>query len=119
MSDLAANPNPDDNLISRRRIHELMFGRFSSISSLARHLQMHGSELSRKIYGHRRWYLNDVKAIADALDTSMAYLTGETDDSRPVRRKALAPRQTDPVELVAGSKPPELLDLDSNQEPIG
>jgi len=95
-----------------------MYGRFSSVASLARQIHMDSSELRRKIHGIRRWYLKDIRALAETLETSMSYLIGDTDDPRPITKKEPA-RWAGRVQLVAGTGRSELLDLDSNQEPIG
>jgi len=48
----------------------------------------------------------------------MSYLIGDTDDPHPIKRKTPT-RWAGRVQLVADPKLEELLDLDSNQEPIG
>lgn len=48
---------------------------------LAARSGVHATSLSQKLHGKRRWYLNEVADIADALETTVAYLIGETDDS--------------------------------------
>lgn len=50
-------------------------------AGLARATDIDRASISQKIHGHRRWYLDEVAAIAHALDTTVAYLIGESDSS--------------------------------------
>ena len=65
------------------RIVGLLWTREVSISEFARVLGMAQPTLSMKLHGKRRWYLEEVLEVADALGTTVAYLTGETEDPRP------------------------------------
>lgn len=55
---------------------------------------------NRKLRGERGWSVADLLAAADALNTTVAYLVGETDDPH-------------------GADPSKLPRLDSNQQPFG
>ncbi|MBP2437896.1 helix-turn-helix domain-containing protein [Microbacterium amylolyticum] len=52
-----------------------------TLAALARRIDTDRASLSQKIHGHRRWYLDEVILVADALKTSVAYLIGETDSA--------------------------------------
>ncbi len=64
------------------RITQLLFRtRLRSVAALARATHIDRATLSVKMHGHRRWYLDELQAIARVLGTSVSYLIGETDDS--------------------------------------
>jgi hypothetical protein len=92
-----------DTLVRGERVVSLMWShKFRSITALARYLNLDGSLLRRKLDGQRPWYLHEVRAVAQALDTSVAYLIGETDIPTPLR----APAAQDDIEGQA--KGPEM-----------
>ncbi|WGD37599.1 helix-turn-helix domain-containing protein [Lysinibacter sp. HNR] len=65
--------------VLRARVHERMYGRFRSNAAIARALGMDPSEFHRKIHGQRPWFLRDVVALAEQLETTVGWLIGETD----------------------------------------
>ena len=65
------------------RIASILWSRQVTISELANQLDIAQSTLSLKMHGRRRWYLEEVIRLAEVLGTTVAYLTGETEDSRP------------------------------------
>ncbi len=69
-----------DHAATPERITLLAFRRRMTMASLARASGIQRTYLSQKMHGKTRWYLKDVEAIAAALDTTIAFLTGETDD---------------------------------------
>lgn len=62
------------------RIAALVWSKGLTRADLADALGVGGPSLSQKMHGKRRWYLEEVMALASALGTTVAYLTGETDD---------------------------------------
>lgn len=61
------------------RIVQLLFTQNMTQTQLAERVDMVRSVLSAKLHGKRRWYVDEVIAIADVLGTSVGYLLGETD----------------------------------------
>ncbi|QHC68373.1 helix-turn-helix domain-containing protein [Rathayibacter sp. VKM Ac-2759] len=51
-----------------------------TMASLARASGIQRTYLSQKMHGKSRWYLKDIEAVASALGTTIAFLTGETDE---------------------------------------
>lgn len=49
-----------------------------SVTALAKRVDVDRASISQKLHGRRRWYLDEVIAIATALDTTVAYLIGES-----------------------------------------
>ncbi len=62
------------------RIAALLWQAGMSRAQLGAALDMQGPAISHKMHGKRRWYLEEVVRLAEVLDTTVAYLTGETDD---------------------------------------
>ena len=81
-----------NELVDGERIAALMWRGRLNRQRLARAIGIDPSSLAQKLAGKRRWYLNDVVAAADALGTSVAYLTGETPDDRPLSDGVLVER---------------------------
>lgn len=54
-------------------------------AGLARATGIDRASISQKLHGRRRWYLDEVIAIALALDTTVAYLIGESESSATAR----------------------------------
>ena len=79
-----------------------MYGRFRSYSALARATDINKTLLSQKLNGQRPWYLHEVQAIAKALGTTMAYLTGEASVAEPTNGSGPVSEETGPG-LVAGA----------------
>lgn len=52
-----------------------------SLAALSRRTGVDRAALSQKIHGRRRWYLDEVIRTASALETTVAYLIGETDSA--------------------------------------
>ncbi|MDH6422299.1 transcriptional regulator with XRE-family HTH domain [Aurantimicrobium minutum] len=97
MTILQLQPSESDGTeVLGQRIHALMYGRFRSYSALAREIGSSPSELSKKLSGQRLWYYRDIKAVANALGTTVGYLTGETDNPEPLKR-------SDPASVETGS----------------
>ena len=67
------------------RIVLMMFRRGIKQQQLAEAAGVDAGTVSRKLKGRARWYVDELGAVAAALDTSIAYLTGETPDEAPVR----------------------------------
>lgn len=91
-----------DTLVGRR-VHMMMWDRRISQTALGKLVGIDQSSLSKRLRGERNWTLDDLRAVATALGTTMGYLLGENDEGPG----GGAPR------------PSSLPGLDSNQEPAG
>lgn len=70
--------------VTGERIAALMFRHRYTVTSLASAIGKGRAAISTKVHGHARWFLDELVAVAEALDTTVGYLLGETDDdSRP------------------------------------
>ena len=86
-----------------RRAHMLMWDAKLKQGQVATLIGMSSGSLGLKLKGQRGWALSEVAALADALNTTVAYLFGEETEKAPTPEGE-------------GLKLPG---LDSNQEPIG
>lgn len=76
-----------------RRVHMLMWDRQVKQAELAMQLGIQQSALSKKLRGHRPWSLDELLTAARWLDTTAAYLIGESDEvGRLVHPLGLEPR---------------------------
>lgn len=64
------------------RIVGLMFRYNHTVSSLAASINKGRASISTKLHGHACWYLDELVLVAKALNTTVGYLLGETDDDR-------------------------------------
>jgi transcriptional regulator with XRE-family HTH domain len=62
------------------RVHTLMFRRKITQTALAPRVGMGQSSIAKKLRGDQKWTVAELRNIADALDTTISYLVGETDD---------------------------------------
>jgi transcriptional regulator with XRE-family HTH domain len=85
-----------------RRIFHLMWDRKITQTEMGRVVGVGQSTLSLKLRGKRPWYSSELRAAAEALNTSVGYLFGEAENPHPG--------------MGGGSSLPG---LDSNQEPAG
>ena len=87
---LAQTPTPQ---VIAERLGRLMdeADELRSLAALSRHTGIDRASLSQKLHGRRRWYLDEVIAVARALGTSVAYLIGET--SSPTASAPLSPEE--------------------------
>lgn len=70
-----------------RRVHLMMWDRKITQVDLGRKIGMDQSSLGKRLRGERGWSLDQLAAVAGALDTSIAYLVGEADEPpRPLPR---------------------------------
>ena len=92
----SARRSPD--ALAGERAHMLMWTRGESQGSVADAVGMERTQLGRKLRGARPWYLSEIVAVARHLGTSVAYLTGETDDPMP---SGWAPRGSNPQPTVS------------------
>jgi len=76
-------PSRDLDAELGRRAHMMMWDRRLSIKQLSVRLGVDSTGLSKKLKGERGWALAEIVAIADALDTTVAYLVGEAESPRP------------------------------------
>ena len=72
-----------DNVVRGERVAALLWARGVTRRELANRCEINNTALSAKLHGRRRWYLNEVASIAEALDTTVGYLIGEEDDPKP------------------------------------
>ncbi|WP_217136041.1 helix-turn-helix domain-containing protein [Leucobacter chinensis] len=78
---LETDPMPS---ITGERIAALMWRHRYTVKGLADAIGKGRSSVSVKLNGHARWYLDELVSVADALNTTVGYLLGETnDDARP------------------------------------
>jgi len=71
------------------RIHALLFSEHMTKKELRAHLSLSQVSLSRKLNGHISWTFEELYGVARALNTSLGYLSGETDDPTPSVRTTL------------------------------
>jgi hypothetical protein len=72
------------------RAHMLIWSTRQKQGEVAAAIGMSPGSLGLKLKGQRGWALAEIKAIADALDTTVAYLVGETDEpARPGPRSTI------------------------------
>lgn len=63
----------------------LMFRARTTQTALGKSIGMTQAALSKKIHGERKWSLDDLHAVASALNVSVASLISETDAPEPNR----------------------------------
>ena len=68
--------------ITSERIVTLCWRAGITPTALGRRIRRDSATMSLKMNGLRKWSLDDIVRIAEALDTTAGYLLGETDDSR-------------------------------------
>jgi transcriptional regulator with XRE-family HTH domain len=66
-----------------RRVHLMMWDRKITQVELGRTVGMDQSSLGKRLRGERGWSLDQLASVAGALETTIAYLVGETDDPKP------------------------------------
>ena len=72
-----------DELVGARA-HALMWGQKITQTALAPAFGITQSALAKKLRGKNGWSLADLSILAEKLETTIAYLVGETDDpNRP------------------------------------
>ena len=96
-------PNDSADQIAGRKIHMLMWDMKLSQRKLAPQLGLTQSTLSKKIRGECGWSIAELLTVARELNTSVAYLVGESSH----------PRSAEPVALDASKYTP----WDLNPEP--
>lgn len=102
---LSADVRDDTNA----RIHARLFRAKLTKKALAEGLHLGTTATSRKLNGHASWTLEELVKLAELLDTSVAYLTGEVDDDAPLRKTRNAPARENQgvraasADLVAGA----------------
>lgn len=72
----------------------LLWRKKLSIAGLGRLIGLNRSSTSLKMNGHQRWYFDEIQMIARQLETSVAYLTGETNDPHPLNAEVPASAET-------------------------
>lgn len=92
-----------------RLVHQMMWDQRLTQTGVAARLGIQQSALSKKLRGERHWSLWELRVMAKILNTTSAYLLGETDD--PNR-----PAGDDGPPDDGGDRLPR---LDSNQQPFG
>jgi len=87
MSDADAAPGTviSGGVVPERLNGLLVNSEIRSVAGLARRVDVDRASISQKLHGRRRWYLDEVVAIATALNTTVAYLIGETDSPSSTR----------------------------------
>src|SRR5690554_643769 len=70
--------------VTGERIAALMWRHKYTVKGLADAIGKGRASVSTKVNGHARWFLDELIAVAEVLDTTVGYLLGETDnDARP------------------------------------
>ena len=80
--------------ITSERMAALMWRHNYTVTSLAAAIGKGRVSISTKMNNHKRWYMDELVAIAEVLYTTVGYLLGETDDDRRpehLRTKKKAP----------------------------
>jgi len=85
------------------RITMLLFRRKLTKAAVGRIVGLSREQVSRKINGKSPWYFEELAAVAHALDTSIAFLAGETDNPQPLNAKVPASFETGTDDVVAGT----------------
>jgi len=71
-----------------RRIFHLMWDKKLTQTAFGRMVNIDQSSLAKKLRGQRGWSLDEIRAVAIGLDTTIAYLFGETSDPTGPGREA-------------------------------
>ena len=66
-----------------RRAHMLIWDAKRTQGSVAAEMGIGSDSLGRKLKGERGWALAEIVDLAATLETTVAYLAGETEDPRP------------------------------------
>ena len=82
------------------RIALLLFLRKMSQSALARAMGVSVAGISRRMTGATEWGLAETRRVAEVLDTTVAFIAGETDN--PDRPEGLGKMQETPAASATG-----------------
>lgn len=74
---------PDLDAQIGRRVHQLMWDRHITQTAVGARVGMDSSAIAKRLRGKLGWNAAQLKAFAAALDTSVAYLVGETENPHP------------------------------------
>lgn len=74
---------PDLDAQIGRRVHQLMWDRQITQTAIGERVGMDPSSVAKRLRGKLGWNAAQLKAFAAVLDTSIAYLAGETNNPRP------------------------------------
>ena len=85
------------------RIHGQLFAVRMTKKDLAVALGLSVATASRKLNGHIDWTVTELVRLADVLNTSVAYLVGETPETHRKMKNGLTRLESDRSELVAGA----------------
>ncbi len=66
-----------------RRVHMIMWDRRVTQTALGRLVGLDQSSLGKRLRGERGWSLDDLRAVAGALGTTIGYLVGESEEPQP------------------------------------
>lgn len=98
--------NLDDNLVRGDRVFSLMWKRkVRSMSALAARVHIDATTLRRKMAGERRWYLHEVRDIAEVLETTTSYLIGESDVEDAPNKESSTVESSSKVEQEVKQRP--------------
>lgn len=86
---LSGSPRQDVDAAIGRRVHQIMWDRQMTQVRLGAMLGMDQSSVAKRLRGKLGWSATVLLATASALDTTVSYLVGETDDSAGSARAAL------------------------------
>lgn len=93
-----------DEFVGRRVFH-LMWDRHLTQTAFGHMIGQSQSNLAKKLRGTRGWSLDDLKAAAKALDTTMAYLVGESEEPGKPHNSPKLPTSDYKVALSRGPRP--------------
>lgn len=81
----ALKEKPQDNLdaVIGRRIHMLMWDKGLTQKAVEADTAISQSSLAKKLRGQRGWAANEIVIMAEYLNTTVAYLFGETENPQP------------------------------------
>lgn len=88
-------PSRDADAELGQRAHMLIWSTGRKQGDVASELGMSSGSLGLKLKGQRGWALAEIKAIAAVLNTSVAYLVGESDSPTPGGPAGIRPVESD------------------------
>ena len=79
----------DQNTLDGERIAALMWRAKLNRRRLGLAIGVDPSSIGQKLSGKRPWYVHEAVALATVLQTTVAYLTGESSDDSPIQSGVL------------------------------
>lgn len=89
----SVTPIEDVNVEIGRRVHQLMWDRHVSQTEFGKRIGMDQSSVAKRLRGNLGWSATHIKQAAAALDTTAAYLFGETANPEPTGPEGLTRKE--------------------------